>query len=296
MATAARSIDRDISNFGSGMMSELEEIKSYLKQIEKELGEVDQDLKKSIILEIEEHLNEKIEQARSMNDGKLPENEINKILSEFGKPQEIAKEYKLQLSEEIQPPHNGKKSPMKKIGLTIIIIVIITMLVLSYLRLTVEDKDEDFIHEGKGLDSIQIDDNLDKIIDLYGEPEDRFDSDDFIWVSYKENEGIDFLLTNQTEKITEIRFNQGFTGSLSNGISIGSRLDEALNKSGGAKSIVQTNYSETQGLIYGSDKVLYEQTIGGEITAYKFVDAKKGILYWFDSDQKVSQIVVFKPY
>lgn len=295
MATTTRGIDGNISNFGSGIMSELGEIKSYLKQIEKELGDIDQILKKSIIREIEEHLNDKIDKTKSMNNGKVPEGEIKKILLEFGKPQEIAKEYQLQLSEEIQPSRNIDKSTMKRIVLPLIIFVIVALLILSYLRLPVEDEDNDIIYEGKGLDSIQIGDDLDKIIDQFGEPEDRVDSDNSIWLSYRENEGIDFVLSNQTERIIEIRFNLGFSGSLSNGISIGSNLDDVLNNSGGANIRVQTNYSEAQDLTYGIDKVLYEQTIDGDITAYKFIDAKKGILYWFDSNQKITQIVVFNP-
>ena len=92
------------------IMPEIAEIKAYIKQIEKELGDIDNNLKKSITQEIEGHLNEKIEQSRKINNGKITEDEIKKILSDFGIPHEIALEYQRQLPEEIQPTRNNKKS------------------------------------------------------------------------------------------------------------------------------------------------------------------------------------------
>ncbi len=277
------------------IMSEIAEIKAYIKQIEKELGDIDHNLKKSITQEIEGHLTEKIEQSRKITNEKITKDEIKKILSDFGIPNEIALEYQRQLSEEIQPIQNNKTSAIKRIILSISVIAIVALLILINFMSPVENNNDNIIFEGKGLNSIQIDDNLDKIIDQYGEPEYRSDSGDFIWVSYVGEYGIDFLLTKQTEEIIEIRFNPVFKGSLSNGISIGSILDDVLNKSGGAKITVQANYSEIHGVTFGTDRVLYEQIIDGNITTYKFIDAEKGILYWFYLDKKLTQIVVFKP-
>jgi hypothetical protein len=294
MAAVTGGTKSNIPYNGGITMSEFAEIKSYIKKIQNELGEIDDNLKKSIIQDIEEHLNEKIEQSRKANNGKISQDNISKILSDFGEPREIANEYRQQLSEEIQPSPYKKKIPLKKMIFTLVVIMIVVSLIFIYFRLPAEDEDNNTIYEGKGLDSIQIDDNLDEIINQYGEPEDRIDSESYIWISYKGTEGLDFLLSKPNEKIVEIRFNQRFTGSLSNGISIGSHLDEVLNKSGGAKKTVQTNYSETMGVTLGTDRVLYEQVIDGNITAYKYIDAERGILYWFNLNKELTQIVVFK--
>jgi hypothetical protein len=295
MASITRCINGNIPNPGGMIMSDIAEIKAYMKQIEKELGDIENNLKKSIIQEIEGHLTEKIQQSRKTNNGEITKNEIEKILTDFGTPNEIALEYQRQLSEEIQPTHDNRRSARKRFLLPISAIVIIILLLMVNFTSPVEDPDDNIIYEGKGLNSIQIGDNLDDIIDQYGEPEYRSDSDDLIWVSYIGEYGLDFLLIKESEVIIEIRFNPAFRGGLSNGISIGSNLDDVLNESGGAKITVQANYSETQGVTLGTDRVLYEQIIDGNITSYKFIDAEKGILYWFNLDRKLTQIVVFKP-
>jgi hypothetical protein len=48
------------------------------------------------------------------------------------------------------------------------------------------------------------------------------------------------------------------------------------------------------GVTLGTDRVLYEQVIDGNITAYKYIDAERGILYWFNLNKELTQIVVFK--
>ena len=137
---------------------------------------------------------------------------------------------------------------------------------------------------------------MDEITDILGDPEDEVETNTNLWVSYKKEHKLDFLLTKCSEKIVEIRFNVGYEGALENGIKIGSSLDEVLNKSGGANEIVESNLSETQSVQLGSDKVLYKQYYDGNLTSYKFIDSKKGILFWFSSDEELIQIVVFQPY
>ena len=70
-----------------------------------------------------------------------------------------------------------------------------------------------------------------------------------------------------------------------------------MNLSGGENKTVQISANDTLNLSHGSYRVLYEIVDDGNNTvSYKFIDAKKGILYWFDLDGKSTQIVVFDPY
>ena len=263
-------------------------------------------MKRSIIQEIREHLHEKIEDIRnSKNISKLSSKEIENILNDFGEPKEISNEYRRQLSEERMPTRRKKESPKKRIIVIIIFIFLMSSILIpifNILWLTEEDGNDDIelqdniIYPGIGIKNIQVGDALDKIIEVYGEPEDRAEGSNTIWLSYSEKTGMDFLLRKETEKIIEIRFNSGFNGQHENGLKIGSALDEVLNKSSGAIITVQSNSSETQLNVNGTDKVLYEKIVDGNVVAYKFVDAKKGILYWFDTDKKVTQIVVYKPF
>ncbi len=274
-------------------------IRRYLKDIEKKLSGYERSQKRSIVNEIEEHLKEKFQQLEEANGSEISSDDVKKILKQFGEPEEIASEYKRQLSDESESPYAKKKSPTKYIILPIVALAIVTSIILAGLLLIGEEEKEynNTIHEGVGLDSIKIGDDLDKITGLYGEPENRFDSDDTIWLGYREKEGVDFLLNKQTEEVIEIRFNPGFLGSLENGLSIGSMLDEVLNLSDGALTTVKINLSEAQNYSMGWDRVLYEVIDGtGETVSYKFIDAKKGILFWFDSNGISTQIVVFNPY
>jgi hypothetical protein len=275
-------------------------IKNYLKSIEKELIDIDEKTKKSIIQEISEHLDEKIEDVKkSRKVSELSPKRLRKILEEFGEPQEIAREYRRQLSEEQIPVSGTKKSNKKKVVASIIAVCVVLSLIFAIFTVidfNDEKKDDKTIIPGKGLEVIQIGDDLDEVKDVFGEPEYIVDSNELIWVSYRYEKGIDFLISNYTDKIVEIRFNSGFNGALANEISIGSTLDDVLNESGDAKNTVQANLTETTNVLLGSDRVLYEQIYEGNLTAYKFVDAKKGILYWFDLDKTVTQIVVFRPY
>lgn len=175
--------------------------------------------------------------------------------------------------------------------------------IFNILWLSDEDGDDDeeqhdiIIYPGKGLINIQIGDDLDKIKEEFGEPEEIVDANKNTWVSYNKKLGIDFLLNKTTTKIKEIRFNTGFTGQLENGISLNSNLNDVLNGSGGAQTTVQVNYSEYQQTSDGYDRVLYELIDENNIvTNCKFIDSKQGILYWFDTDKKVTQIVVFRAF
>lgn len=287
-------------------MSKYPKIRKYLRNIENELIDINLSLKKSILREIEEHLNEKVEDAKkSKKISKISSSEIDSILKDFGEPKEIAIEYRRQLSEERMSPRRKKGSKKKRIMVILIFIFLMSSILIPIFNVLWLTNDEgnnykelqdNIIYPGIGLKNIQVGDTLDKIIEVYGEPEDSAEGSNTIGLSYREKKGMNFLLRKESEKIIEIRFNSGFDGQLENGLKIGSELDEVLNKSFGALKTVQANVNETQLTLNGTDKVLYEQIIDGNINAYKFIDAKKGILYWFDTDKKVSQIVVYKPF
>jgi hypothetical protein len=278
-----------------------------LKNIESELGDIDPKLKRSIILEIREHLNEKIEDIRSSkNIPKLSPKQIEIILNDFGEPKEISNEYRRQLSEERITTRRKKESPKRRIIVIIIFIFLMSSILIPIFNILWisdddgddnDDQDENIIYPGHGLVNIKIGDDLDKIKEEFGEPEEIVDTDQYTWVSYNVKLSIDFLINKTTTKIKEIRFNTGFTGQLENGISFKSNLNDVLNSSGGALNTIQVNYTDYQQSSSGYDRVLYELVDENSIvTNCKFIDSKQGILYWFDSDKKVSQIVVFRAF
>lgn len=275
-------------------------IGTYLKNIEKELGDADYSFKKSVLQEIDEHLNEKIEDFKhSANISSLSSDDFNKIITDFGSPSDIAEEYRRQLSLDSRA---GTTKKRKGEGITIVALVLIVVALLAGIILnsliepgedTVED--DNTIIEGMGLSTIRIGDSSGKIIDEFGEPDETVNMGTDIWLDYRTKNGMDFLLDGRWDMIIEIRFNDGFQGGLGNGIKIGSDLDEVLNKSGGAEKTVTANLTETQGVTLGADRVLYEAKENGTTVAYKFIDVKKGVLFWFDTGEKVTQIVVFEP-
>jgi len=275
-------------------------IRKYLWKIKKELGDIDNSMKRSILREIEEHLEDKLEQAGKPSKGtKISSKKINKIIEEFGEPKEIAKEYKRQLFDEKSASYKEKKRSFKNVVAAGLAIMIVLSLIISTVFLVISDNDEghaNTMFAGTGLDSIKLGEDMDDIQDLYGEPEVRDDSENVIWLSYRNKEGLDFLVSKQTDKIIEIRFNQGFDGSCEDGLKIGSSLEEVLDKRGDAKEIVKANQTEASGVVFGTDKVLYEIIDDdGDTVSYKFIDGKDGILFWFDSREKITQIVVFSP-
>ena len=102
---------------------------------------------------------------------------------------------------------------------------------------------------------------------------------------------------NQSKNITEIHFYESFDAVLENGVKIGTQLDNVLNMSSDVNKTVQTNFSDAYNFSKGVEKVLYEIINStGNITKYMFVDGNLGILYWFEKNKYLTQIVVFKSY
>lgn len=148
------------------------------------------------------------------------------------------------------------------------------------------------ITAGKGLEIIGIGDTAQQVEKVFGS---AFEKDEFNR-SYKlayDKAGVDFILRKDSNKITEIHFNEGFRGNLGGGLRMGSSLEQVVSKTGGVKKRVNASPEEAQSLQMGSDRILYTQRMGREITAYELTDSKKGINYWFDADKKLVQVVVY---
>ena len=109
-----------------------------------ELVDVNDKMKRSILQEIEGHLQEKIEEKKKKNKvEKFSPQMVRRILEEFGEPKEIASEYCRQLAEERQSSYT--RVPLKK-GLMISIIVIciiLALLIAGYQYLMISDEQDD---------------------------------------------------------------------------------------------------------------------------------------------------------
>lgn len=146
---------------------------------------------------------------------------------------------------------------------------------------------------GRGLQALGIGDSKQDVLAALGAPEKGSTND---WLIYKDQYGLDFVLYKDgSELIGEMRFNPGFDGKTPGGAGFGDSLDLALQESGGALKHVKAAPEQTHGVTLGVDRVLYEQQHGEVTSAYKFIDANKGILYWADADKRITQIVVFRP-
>jgi WD40 repeat protein len=157
MAAITKCSFRDNDQPGGEIMPMQPDIRTYLKNISRELGEIDPAMKKSVLQEIEEHLNEKMEEAKSSTKVKdLSSDSISKIIDEFGEPDEIAKEYHRQLSDERGAFSRRKSSGKKVMAISIVTIIIVILLIIAGFRLIGQDndKDENDGPEGPWLQSI----------------------------------------------------------------------------------------------------------------------------------------------
>lgn len=70
------------------------ELKAYLREIDRHLGHVDKQTKRSIRREVEEHLRQKVKDTMDeMNTRDLTTHQFRRILIAFGDPEEISKQY-----------------------------------------------------------------------------------------------------------------------------------------------------------------------------------------------------------
>ncbi len=278
-------------------MHEQPEIRDYMKAVEVELDGIDKSQRKAILRDIGGHLDERIgEMVESSGSEALSPEAIRDVLDGFGAPAEIAEEYRHQMldSHRRRPSGGRRMIPIIAVG---VVVLMLAACIVFFLVDPGDKEGDNTILEGVGTEGIQIGDNYDKIIDRYGKPESESETDTHIWVVYRVKKGMDFLLSKNTGGIVEMRFNPGYSGSLGSGVTLGSDLDSVLDSYEGALRIARTNQDGLNNFIYGSNRVLYEVVDDrGNVTAYKFVHAKSGILFWFDTDKLVTQIVIYKPW
>ena len=136
---------------------------------------------------------------------------------------------------------------------------------------------------GEGTDEVQVGMSKAEIIDLLGEPGTVDDGGRVL--GYRENCGLDFFLADG-EHVVEIRFGQSFRGRLPSRIKVGSRMHDVFKAYG-----TPTERLEVDERAMGTqNRVLY-------ITPdwYKITYKRLGLCFYFSSQKKVSQIVIFQP-
>lgn len=156
------------------------------------------------------------------------------------------------------------------------------------------DENEDLIIPGEGMKDIKIGDTTQEVLEQYGEPEDVVMNNYTIWWSYRSETGLDFLFSNITGLIIEIRFNEGYRGKLEGGIGLGSGLEEVLSHHNGAMTIISVSYVLPEPGEREKNRVLYNVLGEEDLVQYRvFYDDNMGIMYWFNMGDIVTQIVVY---
>jgi hypothetical protein len=151
------------------------------------------------------------------------------------------------------------------------------------------------ISAGGGNTRIRVGDKIDKAVRVLGQPERRVVTRGMVWLVYWKRHKMDLLAYKETKEIAEIRFNIGYKGRLSNGVGLCSKLKDVLKSSGGALKTVRARVPKKLSWSRGSNRVLYEITYKGVHGSYLFRDHCRGILYWFNLDKRVIQIVTSRP-
>jgi TolB-like protein len=135
--------------------------------------------------------------------------------------------------------------------------------------------------EGSGWRAARLGATKEEVIAAFGRPEDN----ESYWLNYRTSLGVD-VFYGDGDTAREIRFNPGFRGALRSGIGIGSRMDSVFAACGRPLQEVQVQ-EKPRG---SADRVLYRRQGSAKLT-YR----QQGVLFWFDSSDKVSQFVVFPP-
>ncbi|MDG6225813.1 MAG: hypothetical protein QCI82_09915 [Candidatus Thermoplasmatota archaeon] len=274
-------------------------IKAYLEKLDHSLSDIEPRRRKAMVSDIEGHIQERLNMVEAEKDrGSISGDEIKRILDDFGPPEEVASNFKLQEHGRGTKAvhHVSKRGPIIAIVCISIIFLIIAAGVLSFLILGESEQHEADIIPGEGLKEVKIGEDLDKVMEIFGQPDERADLENWIWISYRQGRGIDFLFSNETKRVMEIRINEGFEGSLEGGISIGDDLEKVFLTMGPPLKRIDLSKGEIENHPEGGDRVLYGQHDGsGTIEAYKYIDENRGILFWADPDMTILQIVVTEP-
>jgi hypothetical protein len=270
-------------------------VRSYLKDVKRALDNMDTDRrrKKEILSDIEGHIRERID----LVEGTVSKKDIQRIIKEFGDPEEIVRNYISIGSGQASYRDEFKGSKRFLIPGTALLIVIILVSATIVILLNYGGKGSDrTIIPGEGFGEVRVGDDMDRIIDKFGNPEDRVESGNTVWLSYRRTQGLDFLIDNATDRVLEIRFNVGYDGSLKDGSGIGDPLENTFDSLGDPLKRVNVTKEYVDLNPEGQDRVLYWQVDkDGVVEAYKYVVEREGILFWAGTDQKIIQIVVFEP-
>jgi hypothetical protein len=140
----------------------------------------------------------------------------------------------------------------------------------------------DTVVEGVGWGAARIGATRDEVKAAFGQPEDTQP----YWLNYRRSRGID-VFYGQSDRAVEVRFNAGFRGRLQSGISIGSSLEQVV-----------AAYGEpvrTERVAQGAQNLFDNRVLYRMPAASKLMYSDRGILFWFDGRDRVSQFVVSQP-
>lgn len=137
------------------------------------------------------------------------------------------------------------------------------------------------VEEGRGWGAARLGATRAEVIGAYGPSEDEVK----FWQNYRARLGIDVFFGDDPQSgAREIRFNPGFAGRLTSGIGVGSTAEAVFAAYG--KPVKTVAVSDIHKDVFGL-RVFYRSPNAARIGYWD-----KGILFWFDSDGRVSQFVV----
>jgi hypothetical protein len=223
--------------------------------------------------------------------------ELERILDDFGPPHEMASNYKIQSIESLGRNSNVRPwMVLVPVGILVLLVlaVILGMFLFSE---DINDGEVDLtIRKGEGIDTLTVGDDMKDVLQRFGEPEERIETNSTIWLSYREAKHIDILVSSYGGGVKEIRFNEGYEGLLENTIELGDTIDRLFELEGEPLYAYNLTKEYVDLNAEGGHKVLYRQIDNAGVhIGYKFMDERNGTLYWADNNRIIVQIVVFTP-
>ena len=147
--------------------------------------------------------------------------------------------------------------------------------------------------EGVGHKGLIVGMSVQEVLDMFGPPDKRQDSDKtHAGLQYRQSRGIDILFIDG--KAREIRFDKGFAATLSRGAGIGTPMETVLKTYG--QPIMTVVTVEEKFADYGDRVLCKSDSLLGLGASSKIEYTTKGVLFRFDTEGKVKQFVVFAPY
>ena len=143
--------------------------------------------------------------------------------------------------------------------------------------------------EGVGFGNVVLGKTPEEIIKVLGKPDEDIKGQ-HRWLKYRKTLGIDVIFPGGIAK--EIRFNKGFkdeksfTHKTKDDIGIGTDLADVIKIYGKPKSTKEVKKNNS----LFDNKVLYKLKSGSKI-----IYRERGILFWFDKQDKLAQFVIFTP-